>query len=145
MDDRQSSGSVQYTKDFRGRGGLVLRRVAGLGRSSGRASQQNYPWRVRGAAYFSPLGMNSTTFHLEQKPHVREKLMTMSARGPGGELLPGPSRILVDPAPEEMGGTGLYSCAILYPRAGGPLKGVPGSAEERNCGYDVHTATRRGY
>lgn len=60
--------------------------------------------------------MNSTTFHLEQKPHVREKLMTMSARGPGGELLPGQSRILADPAPEEMGGTGLYSSVPDYTR-----------------------------
>lgn len=65
---------------------------------------------------FSPLGMNSTTFHLEQKPHVREELMTMFARGPGGELLPGSSRILADPAPEEMGGTGLYSSVPDYTR-----------------------------
>ncbi|OCL05447.1 beta-lactamase/transpeptidase-like protein [Glonium stellatum] len=65
---------------------------------------------------FGPLSMNSTTFHLEQKPHVRERLMAMSTRGSDGKLLPGPVRILADPAPEEIGGAGLYSSVPDYTR-----------------------------
>ncbi|KUJ15068.1 beta-lactamase/transpeptidase-like protein [Mollisia scopiformis] len=59
---------------------------------------------------FRPLGMKSSTFHLEKAEHVQEKLVTMSVRGglEAGELVAGDNGLL-DPVKEEMGGGGLYS------------------------------------
>ena len=51
-----------------------------------------------------PLGIASFTWHLPRKPHVEEKLMRMSTRGPDGMLVDGAD--LVFPAPEVEGGSG---------------------------------------
>lgn len=57
---------------------------------------------------FKPLNMNSTTFHLEFKPHVEEKLIATMKRTEEGDLQLGkpmlPARV-----PGDIGGAGLYS------------------------------------
>jgi CubicO group peptidase (beta-lactamase class C family) len=64
---------------------------------------------------FTPLGMTSSTFHLEQAEHVRQKLVTMSIRAgaEAGGLIAGDNG-LPDPAKDELGGVGLYSSVPDY-------------------------------
>jgi CubicO group peptidase (beta-lactamase class C family) len=54
-----------------------------------------------------PLGLTLTTFHLERKPEVREKLVDLSVRSNG--VLKHMDRFFADPAVEASGGAGLYS------------------------------------
>ena len=71
---------------------------------------------------FKPLGMKSSTFHLEKAEHVREKLVGMSVRGgaEAGGLISGDAG-LADPAQDELGGVGLYSSVPDYLKAIGDL------------------------
>jgi CubicO group peptidase (beta-lactamase class C family) len=65
---------------------------------------------------FKPLGMNSTTFRLLEKPQVKDRLMAMSTRKGDGTLTPGPEQTFaIDPV-NEAGGVGSYSCAYDYTR-----------------------------
>lgn len=71
---------------------------------------------------FKPLGMESSTFHLEKAEHVREKLVGMSVRAgaEAGGLVSGDAG-LADPAQDELGGVGLYSSVPDYLKALGDL------------------------
>lgn len=71
---------------------------------------------------FKPLGMKSSTFHLEKAEHVREKLVGMSIRAgaEAGGLIAGDAG-LADPAQDELGGVGLYSSVPDYLKLLGDL------------------------
>ncbi|KAF7970768.1 hypothetical protein HWV62_25731 [Athelia sp. TMB] len=61
---------------------------------------------------FQPLGMESTTFHLEQKEEVRGRLTGMSVRaGETGGLVHMQGHLMHDPASYGSGGGGLYASA----------------------------------
>jgi CubicO group peptidase (beta-lactamase class C family) len=59
-----------------------------------------------------PLGLTQTTFHLEKKPEVLEKLVDLSVRS--GNALKHMDRFFGDPAVEASGGAGLYSSGPDY-------------------------------
>ena len=61
---------------------------------------------------YQPLKLTSTTFHLDQKPQVREKLVAMTARTAEGGLQPAVSPF-PDPS-EAKGGGGLYTSVRDY-------------------------------
>jgi CubicO group peptidase (beta-lactamase class C family) len=69
---------------------------------------------------FGPLGMSSTTFHLEDNEEVRRRLVPMCTRTEQGDLVDG-GFALADPAQDELGGIGLYSSASDYLRLLGDL------------------------
>jgi CubicO group peptidase (beta-lactamase class C family) len=69
---------------------------------------------------FEPLGMSSTTFHLETNEDIRGRLVAMSTRTEQGSLVSGGSQI-ADPAEDDLGGIGLYSSASDYLRLLGDL------------------------
>ncbi len=61
------------------------------------------------------LGMSSTTFRLEQRPDIRDRLMDMSRRLPGTEKLgSSPTRYWSEGMPDDHGGAGVYSCPRDY-------------------------------
>jgi CubicO group peptidase (beta-lactamase class C family) len=59
---------------------------------------------------FKPLNMTSTTFHLENKPYVRDRLMPIQQRQASGSFKPLHPKGPPGPAVDEKGGGGLYSC-----------------------------------
>lgn len=63
---------------------------------------------------WDPLGMKSTTFHLEEKPDVEARLPDMSARTPTGDLAFIPGHVMSHPARDDLGGAGSYSSAPDY-------------------------------
>lgn len=63
---------------------------------------------------WDPLGMSSTTFHLEQEADIRRRLASMSVRLPSGDLAPLGHQLLADPAKDDLGGAGAYSSASDY-------------------------------
>ena len=71
---------------------------------------------------FMPLGMTSSTFHLDKAEHVREKLVGMSIRV-SAEVrgLVSGSAGLADPAHDELGGGGLYTSVPDYLKVLGDL------------------------
>ncbi|KZP22362.1 beta-lactamase [Athelia psychrophila] len=63
---------------------------------------------------WGPLGMRSTTFHLERNESVRTRLAGLSERVPEtGLLVPAPA-IMADPARDATGGAGAYASAPDY-------------------------------
>lgn len=62
-----------------------------------------------------PLGINTFTWHLSNKPHVAEKLMRMSTRVQGGGLADGPNPYSPEPV-KEAGGVGMYANLHDYTR-----------------------------
>jgi CubicO group peptidase (beta-lactamase class C family) len=62
---------------------------------------------------FQPLGMNSTTFHLSDRPDIATRRADMTMRTPMG-LINSPTRIWSEKYKEDHGGGGLYSCPSDY-------------------------------
>ncbi|KAH7071811.1 beta-lactamase/transpeptidase-like protein [Paraphoma chrysanthemicola] len=62
---------------------------------------------------FGPLGMNSTTFHLELYPELARRLVKMTKRTEGGTLSESKG-LWPDSVPEDCGGAGLYSSPDDY-------------------------------
>ncbi|KAF2807274.1 beta-lactamase/transpeptidase-like protein [Mytilinidion resinicola] len=66
---------------------------------------------------FKPLGMDSTTWRLDKKPAVAERLMPISLRAPDGKLVPGPTNFISEkPLVDELGGSGLHTSVPDYTR-----------------------------
>lgn len=63
---------------------------------------------------WDPLGMTSTTFHLEHEEHIRTRLASTSVRLPSGDIAPYTDPLLADPARDDIGGAGAYSSASDY-------------------------------
>ncbi|KAK9241725.1 beta-lactamase [Lipomyces tetrasporus] len=64
---------------------------------------------------WGPLGMHSTTFHLEQKEDVRRRLVDVAVRDPDTQIMsPAAGQYMVDPAKDSAGGLGVYSTATDY-------------------------------
>ncbi|KAK5048593.1 hypothetical protein LTR84_005684 [Exophiala bonariae] len=61
-----------------------------------------------------PLGLRNMTFHLEERPDIRQNLCHTSYRHAGGELDWTTEEILPDPIKESLGGVGIYSTALDY-------------------------------
>lgn len=62
---------------------------------------------------WNPLGMNSTTFRLRDRPDIESRLSGLTFRRETGELMDIP-RPYPDPAPRDMGGVGAYSSVSDY-------------------------------
>ncbi|KAI8933951.1 hypothetical protein NX059_008725 [Plenodomus lindquistii] len=62
---------------------------------------------------FDPLGMNSTTFHLDLHPELTPRLVKMTRRTENGTLSES-KNLWPDSVPEECGGAGLYSSSDDY-------------------------------
>jgi len=62
---------------------------------------------------FTPLGMNSSTFHPENHPEIESRLVDMSAHQPDGTVT-SVGRLWKYPAPHDLGGAGLYSTPTNY-------------------------------
>jgi CubicO group peptidase (beta-lactamase class C family) len=60
------------------------------------------------------LGMNSTTFRLQERPDVQNQRADMTTRGPGGILGPSTGPIFPENAPDDHGGGGIYSSPRDY-------------------------------
>jgi CubicO group peptidase (beta-lactamase class C family) len=58
---------------------------------------------------YAPLRLTLTTFHLERRPDVRERLVNLSLRTESG--LTNMNHIFADPVAEASGGAGIYSSA----------------------------------
>lgn len=63
---------------------------------------------------WNPLGMNSTTFRLRERPDIKNRRADMSMRAASGELRPSPTRYFRDDAPDDSGGGGVFSCPGDY-------------------------------
>lgn len=86
--------------------GVAVSRVSGL--SLGEYMQKNI---------WTPLGMTSTTFHLEDRPDLLPRLASMTSRNDEGRLQRGDSGALIDPfrlGVKESGGGGVFSTANDY-------------------------------
>ena len=86
--------------------GLMIERANG-GKKLGQFMKENI---------WDPLGMTSTTFHLEEQEDVRTRLASMSVRLPSGEIAPFNVSVLKDPAKDDLGGAGIFSTATDYLR-----------------------------
>lgn len=62
---------------------------------------------------WKPLGMDSTTFRLRDRPDIKSRLSGLTVRLPTGELIDIP-RLYPDPAPLDMGGVGAYTSVSDY-------------------------------
>ncbi|KDQ13926.1 hypothetical protein BOTBODRAFT_33049 [Botryobasidium botryosum FD-172 SS1] len=62
---------------------------------------------------FTPLGMNSSTFHPENHPEIESRLVDMSTRLPDGTMAYA-DRVYGYPAEQDLGGVGLYSTPADY-------------------------------
>lgn len=62
---------------------------------------------------WKPLGMDSTTFQLDERSDVKGRRADMSMRGASG-LIPSPTRYFSDESPDCHGGGGVFSCAADY-------------------------------
>ncbi|KAF2492714.1 beta-lactamase/transpeptidase-like protein [Lophium mytilinum] len=66
---------------------------------------------------FTPLKMESTTWRLDQKPSVEERLMPISLRMPDGKFVTGPANFVSErPIVDELGGAGLHTSVPDYTR-----------------------------
>jgi CubicO group peptidase (beta-lactamase class C family) len=63
---------------------------------------------------WKPLGMNLTTFRLQERPDILSRRADMTMRSSNGELKPSPTRFFQDDAPDDHGGGGVFSCAGDY-------------------------------
>jgi CubicO group peptidase (beta-lactamase class C family) len=63
---------------------------------------------------WKPLGMNSTTFRLQERPDIKARRADMSMRTANGTLIPSPTRFFPDDTPDDHGGGGLFSCPGDY-------------------------------
>ena len=63
---------------------------------------------------FKPLGMDSTTFRLKDRPDIVERRTDMSMRDKDGKVIPSPTRFLLDDEPGDLGGGGLYASSADY-------------------------------
>lgn len=63
---------------------------------------------------FEPLGMTSTTFHLDQRPDIIARLVPHAVRGASGKLDEGTSPIYSHSVQEHSGGGGLWSSTPDY-------------------------------
>jgi CubicO group peptidase (beta-lactamase class C family) len=63
---------------------------------------------------FEPLGMKSTTFKLQERPDLKERLVGAGQREKDGGLTPFKGMIFSENAVDYSGGGGLWSCATDY-------------------------------
>lgn len=63
---------------------------------------------------WKPLGIKSTTFHLQQRPDLKSRRADMSMRAADGSIQPSPTRYFPEDVVDDSGGGGLYSCAADY-------------------------------
>lgn len=63
---------------------------------------------------WKPLDMDSTTFHLGERPDLKSRRADMSMRSASGSVSPSPTRYFSDSATDAYGGGGVYSCAADY-------------------------------
>lgn len=63
---------------------------------------------------FQPLGMSSSTFHLQERPDIKDRRADMSMREDDGKLVPSNTRFLSDDEPSDLGGGGLFSSPADY-------------------------------
>lgn len=63
---------------------------------------------------WKPLGMDSTTFRLQERPEILSRRADMSMRSTEGTIGPSPTRFFPDEASEDQGGGGLFSCPADY-------------------------------
>ena len=63
---------------------------------------------------WKPLGMNSTTFRLQDRPDILSRRADMSMRASNGGVVPSPTRFFSDDAPDDHGGGGVFSCPGDY-------------------------------
>jgi CubicO group peptidase (beta-lactamase class C family) len=84
--------------------GLMIER-ANEGKKLGQFMKQNI---------WDPLGMSSTTFHLEEIEDIRVRLASMSVRVASGALAPFDGRLLKVPTKDDLGGAGAYSSPSDY-------------------------------
>lgn len=59
---------------------------------------------------WKPLGMNSITFRLQERPDILSRRADMTMRSAEGTIGPSPTRFFSDNAPDDQGGGGLFSC-----------------------------------
>jgi CubicO group peptidase (beta-lactamase class C family) len=63
---------------------------------------------------FKPLGMKSTTFKLDQRPDLKERLMRAGKREADGKLTAFEGMVFPEKVVDYSGGGGLWSCATDY-------------------------------
>jgi CubicO group peptidase (beta-lactamase class C family) len=63
---------------------------------------------------FKPLGMDSSTFRLADRPDLKARLMRAGKRTPEGKLVPNEGLLFPEKVVDCSGGGGLYSCATDY-------------------------------
>jgi len=63
---------------------------------------------------FKPLGMKSTTFNLDQRPDLKERMMKAGKREKDGSLIPFEGLVYPETVRDYSGGGGLWSCATDY-------------------------------
>ena len=59
---------------------------------------------------WQPLGMNLTSFRLQDRPDIRARLAELSIRNTDGDLLPHPASFFPENTPIDHGGGGVYTC-----------------------------------
>jgi CubicO group peptidase (beta-lactamase class C family) len=70
---------------------------------------------------FKPLGMNSTTFELDKRPDLKERLVRAGQRGKDGKLGPMEGMVFPEKVVDHSGGGGLWSCVPDYIKVLGDL------------------------
>ncbi|KAE8553928.1 hypothetical protein EYB25_002466 [Talaromyces marneffei] len=63
---------------------------------------------------WKPLGMNSTTFRLQERPDILSRRADMAERTADGTLGPSPTRFFPDEVSDDQGGGGIFSCPADY-------------------------------
>jgi CubicO group peptidase (beta-lactamase class C family) len=63
---------------------------------------------------WKPLGMNSTTFRLQERPDIKSRRADMSMRASSGAIGPSPTRFFPDDSPDDHGGAGVFSAPGDY-------------------------------
>lgn len=63
---------------------------------------------------FKPLGMNSTTFHIDRRPDIKERLVPYAVRQEDGSLASSEAPIFAESVEEHSGGGGLWSSPPDY-------------------------------
>lgn len=63
---------------------------------------------------WKPLGMETTTFRLQERPDIISRRADMSMRSAEGTIGPSPTRFFSDNARDDQGGGGLFSCPADY-------------------------------
>lgn len=70
---------------------------------------------------FTPFGMKSTTFHLDQRPDLKERLVLAGVRTPDGGLAPNKGMVFAETVVDHSGGGGLWSTVPDYIKVLGDL------------------------